>query len=330
MGRREFFRYRACGMSIEADAPIAGARRIEDREPADVCVAMHGSDSAPDVPTTTPAWYVSPYQDEHGVPSLTIRPVGSSHLFCYGEGAQFLVSASGSRIDAWWDSPLSDADAADFLLSGVLAFVVRLRGLVPLHASAIVIDGTAVLFAGAAGAGKSSTAAAFAILGLPVLSDDVVTMADEDGVVIAHPASPRVSMWPDSAKGLFANQSLPPHSAVYAKHRLDLLECGYRFHERAAPVRVIFVLQDRSGSRATPATQVLTPGAALISLVTHTYGNYLLDERMRAREFDVLGRIAETVPVRELAFAAVLEQLVPNCQRLLGELQSRNGVGSHF
>ena len=330
MHRRESFRYRACGMSIEADAPIAGGRRIESRELADVCVAMHGADSAPDVPTTTPAWYVSPYQDEYGVPSLTIRLVGSSNLFCYGEGARFLVSASGSRIDAWWDSPLTDADAADFLLSGVLSFVVRLRGLVPLHASAVVIDGTAVLFAGAAGAGKSSTAAAFATLGLPVLSDDMVTMADEDGVVIAHPASPRVSVWPDSAEGLFAGQSLPAHSAVYAKHRLDLLEHGYRFHERPAPVRAIFVLQDRSGSSASPATRVLTSGAALMSLVTHTFGNYLLDESMRAREFDVLGRIAETVPVRELAFAPGLELLVPNCQRLLGELQSRNGVGSHF
>ena len=322
MRRRESFRYRACGMSIEADAPVAGARRIDDPEPADVCVAMHGADSAPDVPTTTPAWYVSPYHDEHGVSSLTIRLVGSSKLFCYGEGARFLVNASGSRIDAWWDSPLTDADAADFLLSGVLAFVVRLRGLVPLHASAIVVDGTAVLFAGAAGAGKSSTAAAFAILGLPVLSDDVVTMAVEDGVVLAHPASPRVSVWPDSAKGLFAEQSLPPHSAVYAKHRLDLMEHGYRFHERPAPVRAIFVLQDRSGSGATPATRALTPGAALMSLVTHTFGNYLLDESMRAREFDLLGRIAESVPVHELAFAAGLGQLIANCQLLLGELQS--------
>jgi hypothetical protein len=53
---------------------------------------------------------------------------------------------------------------------------------------------------------------------------------------------------------------------------------------------------------------------------------------MRAREFDLLGRIARRVTVRELSFGAGLEQLVPNCRRLMGELglQSRNGVGSHF
>ena len=332
MSRRESIRYRACGMSIEADAPIAGALRIDGRGPADVHVAMRGSAVAPEVPGATPFWYVSPYQDEHGVPSLTIRLLESSYLFGYGEGARFLVNASGSRIDVWWDSPLTDADAADFLLGGVLAFVGRLRGLVPLHASAVVIDGNAVLFAGAAGAGKSSTAAAFAILGLPVLSDDVVTMIDDDGVVIAHPASPRVSVWPDSAQGLFASRSLPAHSAVYSKHRVDLLECGYRFHERPAPVRAIFVLQDRSATAASPAMRVLTPGAALMSLVTHTYGNYLLEPSMRAREFDLLGRIARRVTVRELSFGAGLEQLVPNCRRLVRELglQFRNGVGSHF
>jgi hypothetical protein len=61
----------------------------------------------------------------------------------------------------------------------------------------------------------------------------------------------------------------------------------------------------------------------LMSLVTYSYGNYLLDASMRAREFGVLGRIAETVPICELAFEAGLEQLVPNCRRLVSELPLR-------
>jgi hypothetical protein len=282
---------------------------------------MRGCHGPPERPGAAPLWYVSPYQNEQGVPALTVRMLGSRYLFCYGEGARFLVSASGDQIDAWWDPPLTDADAADFLLGGVLAFVVRLRGNVPLHASAVIIDGHAILFAGAAGAGKSSTAAAFATLDVPVLADDMVTIAADGGSVIAHPACPRVSVWEDAAQGLFAGRSLPAHSVVYAKHRVDLLECGYRFHDRPAPVRAIFILQRQSGSRVPAMPLVLTPRAALMSLVTHSYGNYLLDASMRAREFDVLGRIAQTVPVGALAFEGDLEQLVPSCRRLARELE---------
>ena len=105
----------------------------------------------------------------------------------------------------------------------MLAFILRLRGLVPLHASAVVVQDHAVLFAGAGGAGKSSFAAAFAILGYPVLSDDIVVISDSGGCVLAHPSHARLSMWPDSASSLFATESLPAHSPIYAKRRLDLL-----------------------------------------------------------------------------------------------------------
>jgi hypothetical protein len=323
MTQAQSFRYAACGVSIEADAPIPGARRVEDEGAADVRVFMRDSGAAPHVADAGSSWYVSPYADEHGIPSLAVRRLDSSYLFCYGEGARFIVDASGSQIDAWWDPPLTDADASDFLLGGVLAFVVRLRGLVPLHASAVVIDGRAVLFAGPAGAGKSSTAAALAILGLPVLSDDVVAVADALDAVIAYPSFPQVSVWADSAQGLFASRSLPTHSALYAKHRVDLSDCGYRFHETPAPVQAVFILQDRSSNSKSPMVRPLPPRSALMSLVTHSYGNYLLDASMRAREFGVLGRIAETVPICELAFEAGLEQLVPNCRRLVSELPLR-------
>jgi hypothetical protein len=197
-----------------------------------------------------------------------------------------------------------------------------LRGLVPLHSSAVVIDDRAVLFAGAAGVGKSSTAAAFATLGLPVLSDDVVVVADAADDVIAHPACPRVSVWADSAQGLFAGCSLPTHSAVYAKQCVDLVDCGYRFHDRPAPIQAIFILQGRRSS-GQPMTRTLAPRSALMSLVTHSYGNYLLDAPMRAREFDLLGRIADRVTVCELAFEPGFDQLVPSCVRLASELPWR-------
>ena len=62
--------------------------------------------------------------------------------------------------------------------------------------------------------------------------------------------------------------------------------------------------------RDAPAIGLLPPRLALMTLVGHTYGSAFLDRSMRAREFDVLCRLVEEVPVRELRFSDDLGALV--------------------
>jgi hypothetical protein len=318
--QRPSFLVRVCGLVIDADTPLPGLRSLEVPETPDLRVRMRGSIGQPIEKDAGRVWFLSPYRDERDVPLLTIRTVGASYLLCYAEGARFLVTTSGSEVDAWWDAPLTEADAADYLLGSVLAFIVRLRGMVPLHASAIVVQDQAIVFAGAQGAGKSSIAAAFAILGYPVVSDDVVVMDVSTGRVCAYPSHPRLSVWPDSAQSLLSTKSLPAHSLVFEKRRLDLLEHGYRFHEHVLPVRRIYILADRAAAGHGPVTRALRPQAALMHLVSQTYGNYLLDASMRAHEFDVLGRVAASVCVSELSFGADLDELVSDCRMLAERL----------
>jgi hypothetical protein len=311
---------RVGGLVIHADVPLDGVRPLATPEKPDVRVRMRGSNDAPPMNAAESAWYVSPYRDDHDVPLLTIQALGSGHLLQYAEGTRFSISGSGSEVDAWWDEPLTAVDATDYLLGAVLAFVVRLRGAVPLHASAVVIGDHAVLFAGPAGAGKSSLAAALAILGYPVLSDDLVVIDESNGQVHAYPSQARISLWPDAADGLFSAISLPAHSAVYAKRRLDLSEHGYRFHEGARQVATMCMLMARDAASDPPAMRMLRPQEALMTLVSHTYGNYLLDGSMRAREFDVLGRVAAAVPVAELTLRAGFDALVADGRKLAERL----------
>jgi hypothetical protein len=295
---------------------------------ADLRVAMRHSIDVPAIRPTDIVWYVSPHANERGLPTITITVQESSYLLHYSEGVWFRVSASGSQIDAWWDGVLTNADVADYLLGGVLAFVLRLRGLVPLHASAIVIGGHGVLFAGAAGAGKSTTASACAILGIPVLSDDVVAVADAEGAMLAYPSFPRVSLWTDSADALFAQQSLPTHSAVYPKHGVDLVERGYRFHDRPVPIETIFVLGERSPVGRSFDTRPLAARAALMKLVTCSYASYLIDASMRAREFDLLGRLVTRVAVGELSFGPRLDDIVQGCRELTEQLTLQSPIAT--
>jgi hypothetical protein len=173
----------------------------------------------------------------------------------------------------------------------VLGFVMRLRGTIPVHASAVMIGGKAVAFADDAWSGKSTTAAAFASLGHPVLSDDLLPIVDVNGAILPYPSHPRITMWPDSARGLFGGgEELPQLTPTYDKRYVDL-QHGDRFQPAPVPLEVIYVLSARATDGEAMRIETIPPYNALMSLVGNTYGNYLLDGAMRALEFDLSSRV---------------------------------------
>lgn len=318
----------ACGFTLAATSPIAGLRgRVSNGSP-DLTVEFLDAPPSPVAPPEAP-WYVSPYCDEHGAPLLVAeRMADGAHRLHYSEGAVFDVDARGSAVAVSWQAPLTQADAATFLLGPVLGFVMRLRGVVPLHASGVAIDGRGVLFVGDAGAGKSTTAAAFAGLGYPVLSDDIVPVADRRGAPAALPGYPRVSVWADSAAAVIGASSLPAFSGTYTKQYLDLIEHGYRFQDTPVTIDTIFLMRTRHTSGHGPRLRDLSPREALIGLVSNTYCGYLLDAPMRAREFDILSALVARVPVRELAFGDALEDVAQSCDAVAQAVRAHAGVGA--
>jgi hypothetical protein len=262
--------------------------------------------------------YVSRERHEDGTPQLAVW-TGSTgaHRFRYRDGTEFLINEHATRVVVHWVDPLTSEDAVVYLLGPVLGFVIRLRGIVPLHASAVMIRSGAVAFVGEAGAGKSTTAGAFAALGYRVLSDDLLPLPEKDGRILAHPSYPRLSVWPDSAAALFGSEDeLPPLTPTYDKRYLDL-QSGQQFQDSPLPLTAIYVLGSRERAPSGVMVRSLRPQAALMALVSNTYGNYLLDAPMRAMEFDVLSRIAQDVPVRHVTFGDDIDQLFTNCQRLI-------------
>jgi hypothetical protein len=65
------------------------------------------------------------------------------------------------------------------ILNTIVLFLVAHQGRIPLHASAILLDDTAIVFAGRSGSGKSSLALAASRDGLPVLSEDTIFVQTE-------------------------------------------------------------------------------------------------------------------------------------------------------
>ncbi|HMJ92953.1 MAG TPA: hypothetical protein VK472_02505 [Allosphingosinicella sp.] len=97
----------------------------------------------------------------------------------------------------------SERNVRLFLLGSALGMICHQRGLLPLHANAIVAGGAAVGFAGRSGAGKSTLAAHFQKSGYEVLCDDVCILSfDAEGEAFAWPGLPRLKLWGDAASAL--------------------------------------------------------------------------------------------------------------------------------
>ncbi|MFZ3216978.1 MAG: hypothetical protein WA192_13050 [Candidatus Acidiferrales bacterium] len=246
--------------------------------------------------------YATSYKDAAGNPALTIwKAAGSPYLrLAYFDGTQFWLEREGGEVWATWPANLEIEDTATYLLGPVLGILLRLRGVTCLHASAVAFGEEAVAFVGSEGAGKSTTAAALARRGHAILSDDVVALSERDGAFFVHPAYPYLCLWPESVQSLYGSaEALPQFSANYEKRYLLLGKQQLRFEERALPLAAIYILGERRGDPA-PVVEELAAQKAFLSLVANTFATNTLDIGMRAKEFDMLGRLAPRVPIRLL------------------------------
>lgn len=266
--------YRAFGLAITSDRPIPGLPQVNASTRSDLTISL---DSWPDLaPLLSCEDVRACAMDEDGDPLLRVRAMqGQKCLWLrYADRTEFALDRVGTRIWARWPPSLTLEDVATYLLGPIFSSVLRLRGITCLHGSAMAIAGRAVLLLGTAGAGKSTTAAAFARLGYAILSDDVVPLKETDDGAAVEPAYPRIRLWPASVKALFgAVDALPTLTPNWEKRYLALDGDKYRFQLDALPLGAIYVLDTRRGDPAAPSLRTISPREALIALVGNTHGS---------------------------------------------------------
>ncbi len=265
-----------------------------------------------------PNWYPAHSTEstqEQPLSQLQVWQIAEDRYFygLYQDGTTFVVDRLGERIWVTWPDDLTIEDTATYLLGPILGFVLRLRGTVCLHANAIAIADRAIAIVGAAGAGKSTTAAAFAGRGYAILSDDVVPVVDRGDTFFIQPAYPRIRLWDASASALYGTaEALPrlvPTHPTWDKRYLDLNQTGYKFQAESLPLAAIYYLDDRRDAATYPQIAPMSVPEQLITLVTNTYTNYLLDKSLRASEFELLSRLVTCIPVRQITPHANIDRL---------------------
>jgi hypothetical protein len=266
--------------------------------------------------------YTSPYLNEDGQPSLRVWLVadGAFYRFHYGEGIDFVLSRDSGRLWICWPEAVSERDVLSYLLGPMMGCVLRLRGTVCLHASAVVLNERAVVFVGGLCAGKSTTAMAFGRLGHPIIADDVVPIFHSAGVTYAQPGYPRVRLRPPALPVLSdINLDLPPLPAPEGQRRLhfDLRSQGYKFQSYPLPVDVIYLLCERNAGTDGPRVESIRPTDAIMGLIANTYATRFLDKSMRAQEVKELSELVNRVPVRKIYPHRELSRLPALCEVVL-------------
>jgi len=294
--------YCVYGLHVASDLPLAGAAPADGRA-VDVTFAMdlsRRSTSNGPLPSET-FWYHSEWTDEAtGVPGLTIYRslFDGAFRIRYSDGVEFLIDADGRHILGRAPSDASLADVACYLTGPVLGFVLRQRGIVALHASAIEIGGQAFLFVGDARSGKSTTAAVLARMGHKVITEDIAALEVDEHTVSVRGGCAEIALRPDTVAAMYGSpEALPRFSDTWDKRRLDLAEAG-TFAAGSVPIGGVYMLTNREGTRRAPYVEPMSGGDAMAELLANVYGNRLFHEALRLRELDVVHRMASTVPVK--------------------------------
>jgi hypothetical protein len=212
-----------------------------------------------------------------------LQVAGGDALLSIDGVGRFLIR-SGREIVVEPAPQGSERGVRLFLLGSAIGILCHQRGLMPLHANAVVAGDGAFAFAGQSGAGKSTLAAHFSRAGYPVLCDDVCVIGfAADGTPMAWPGLPRLKLWSDAVEA-FGHGGKTLERAVdgFDKYHVPL---PVDAEARPVPLRRLYVLT-KAAEGEPGAFRPLRGFEAMRAVITQTYrGVYLRALGLSAQNF---------------------------------------------
>lgn len=247
-----------------------------------------------------------------------VHPVKGGALLVVDKAARYFV-ADGSRIVVQPEDGASSRNVRLFLLGSVFGLLLHQRGLLPLHANAVEIDGRAVAFTGGPGAGKSTLAAWFSDRGFALIADDVAVIDFEGETPIIQPGLPRLRLWKRVIEATGRDPSDYPLSvegdAAYDKRDVLLA----RAKVASGPRRLGAIVEL---GRTGPLIEPLLGAAAAEAVMSHTYRGEYVKPLQTVREHWLMSmKLAGAVPVYRVCIDFDLSSLDRSYEPLLEEVR---------
>ncbi|MFJ5768895.1 aldolase [Psychrobacillus sp. NPDC093180] len=219
-------------------------------------------------------------------------------LFKIPQTALFLIQ-KGNKIVV---SPMngSDEDQIRLLLLGTCMGAILLqRKILPLHGSAIAIDGKAYAIVGDSGAGKSTLASSFLKKGYQLLSDDVIPITlNHANVPIVKPAYPQQKLWLESLNH-FEMESTN-YQPLFVRETKFAVPVESQFATEPFPLAGIFELVKVDCQEID--IQPIEKMQRFYKLYTHTYRNFFIQRAgLMEWHFDLSSKMMNKIDFHQIS-----------------------------
>jgi hypothetical protein len=233
---------------------------------------------------------------------------------------EFMVSPDGRSVACGLLERATIDSFQTYLLGHVLSYALVKQGYEPLHATAVVIEGAAVVFLGDSGQGKSTLAAAFLHAGYQLLTDDLLLIRDVDGVLSGFPGPPRVKLFPHVACRFLPKQA----SSTRMNPETPKLIIPLEQHQQCPGPTPIqgFLSLDSCGEGANIRFSSLSGIDSVLQLLGSTFNTRLVTPDRLRQQFLAAREWATRIPIRRLEYPRVLADIEQVRDAIVSDVRS--------
>jgi hypothetical protein len=198
------------------------------------------------------------------------------------------------------------------LLGEIFSLWLELNGTPALHSSAVGVNGWAIAFLSTNHGGKSALAAALMQEGHPLLTDDILPIADRNGLFFGRAGYPQMRMWPDEAEYFLGHyHDLEIVHPWYTKRRVYVGQDGFgTFCGEDHPLGILYIPIREDTEDGEIQIEIVSPRDAVIELVRNSFSPFIVEALgLQKQRMDFLKHLALKVSMRKLIYPSGFHHL---------------------
>lgn len=177
-------------------------------------------------------------------------------MWFYLPGLVLFYVENGDTIKIWQESSeLPQPALRSYLLGSAFTLLLMQKGILPIHGSALSLNGTGIIISGCSGSGKSTTAQALQRNGYQFVADDISAVQIQDNKPVILPGPP----WQKVCRDVMERAS-NPQDYIYIDEDRDKfairLTSDYAQHSIPASCMIIIEVSQKENVELTEITGV--------------------------------------------------------------------------
>ncbi|HVL33990.1 MAG TPA: helix-turn-helix domain-containing protein [Actinomycetota bacterium] len=300
--------YRSAGLLIESEIALDELAVRAEPGPRDVAITRVDAATVEDVlsravqsarvGSTDDLWL----EVHRATDAYVMRWSGTLDVVIPDAGDALLVCENGDTNDS----------VPRLLLCQAMSFLLSAHEREGLHASAVEIDGRAIVITGDSGRGKSTLATALTLAGGTLLADDLVVVSvDDQGVPLVHPTTTKTWLAPALAEALMGRngfERLRPEKVAVGGD-------GIAHGTKAVPMAAMVFVRYRDD--APEVSEPMESQEALWGFLGACFNLSVRTPERAQMQFDIATRVAQRVPVHVLRWKPAPDTAVDGARTLL-------------